>query len=159
MPDPDDHIHATPDAVLPPARSGAAGDDLDDEVGDDAVGELGELGGLSGGLDLGSLLDLAGQMQQQLEHAQAEAGATVLEGVAGGGVVKVGVTGSGDFTSVTIDAQVVDPVDVEMLQDLVLAALHDAMAQVREVQGSGAGGALGGLPDLGGLGDLFGGAG
>jgi len=45
------------------------------------------------------------------------------------------------------------------LQDLVLAALHDAMAQVRDLQGSGAGGALGGLPDLGGLGDLFGGAG
>jgi DNA-binding YbaB/EbfC family protein len=158
MPDPDDHIHATPDAVLPPATSGA-GDDLD--VGDDqeAVEGLGDLGALTGGLDLGSLLDLAGQMQQQLEQAQAEAAATVLEGVAGGGVVKVGVTGSGDFTSVTIDAQVVDPADVEMLQDLVLAALHDAMAQVRGVQGAGAGGALGGLPDLGGLGDLFGGAG
>jgi DNA-binding YbaB/EbfC family protein len=158
MPDPDDHIHATPDAVLPPATSGP-GDDLD--VGDDAeaVEGLADLGALTGGLDLGSLLDLAGQMQQQLEQAQAEAAATVLQGVAGGGVVKVGVTGSGDFTSVTIDAQVVDPADVEMLQDLVLAALHDAMAQVREVQGSGAGGALGGLPDLGGLGDLFGGAG
>lgn len=158
MPDPDDHIHATPDAVLPPATSGA-GDDLD--VGDDqeAVEGLGDLGALTGGLDLGSLLDLAGQMQQQLEQAQAEAAATVLQGVAGGGVVKVGVTGSGDFTSVTIDAQVVDPADVEMLQDLVLAALHDAMAQVRGVQGAGAGGALGGLPDLGGLGDLFGGAG
>jgi DNA-binding YbaB/EbfC family protein len=158
MPDPDDPIHATPDAVIPPTPARRTGDELEGDLDDDepTVG-AGDLGALMGGLDLGSLLDLAGQMQEQLVQAQAEADATVLEGAAGGGMVKVAVTGGGDFISVTIDPEVVDPADVEMLQDLVLAALHDAMAQVRAVQGPGAGGALGGLPDLGSLGDLFGG--
>ena len=145
MPDPDDHIHATPDAVLPPAVPGEAGDDLDDDVDDDAVEGLGDLGALSGGLDLGSLLDLAGQMQQQLVQAQAEAAATVLEGVAGGGVVKVGVTGSGDFTSVTIDALVVDPTDVEMLQDLVVAAVNDAIRASRALEAEKMAAVTGGL--------------
>ena len=156
MPDPDDRPHATPDAVLPPELrrpAPAPPDDLAAPAG--AADPLGALG-LGGGLDLGSLLDMAGQVQQQLAQAQAQAEAATYEGVAGGDVVKVTVTGAGEFLSVTIDPEVVDPADVEMLQDLVLAALHDAMAQVHESQGSAIGG---GLPDLGTLGDLFGGAG
>ena len=76
---------------------------------------------------------------------------TVVEGVAGGGVVKVTVTAAMDFQSITISPDAVDPDDVEMLQDLVLAALHDAVDQVQELQS----GALGGV-DMGGLGGLLG---
>src|SRR5215210_7477809 len=70
--------------------------------------------------DLSQLLEQAQAMQQQLMEAQAQAAEQVVEGVSGGGVVKVTVTGGMDFQSVTIDPAAVDPEDVEMLQDLVL---------------------------------------
>jgi DNA-binding YbaB/EbfC family protein len=91
----------------------------------------------------------AGQMQAQLMAAQEQAASTVVEGVAGGGAVRIAVTGAFEFQSVTISPDAVDPDDVEMLQDLILAALRDA---ADEIQGL----AQGGL-DLGGLGSgLFG---
>ena len=93
--------------------------------------------------DLGSLLEQA----QQLMAAQAEAAEVVHEGVAGGGAVRIEVTGGGEFRNVTIGPDAVDPDDVEMLQDLVLAALHDATAKVAAAQQQ----ALGGLGGLGGL--------
>ena len=98
--------------------------------------------------DLSKLLEQAQAMQQQLMEAQAAAAEQVVEGVAGGGVVKVTVTGGMDFQSVTIDPAAVDPDDVEMLQDLVLAAIHDAVGRVNELQQDslgGLGGALGGM--------------
>jgi len=106
------------------------------------------------GLDLGGLLEQAGRLQEQLASAQQEAASRVVTGVAGGGAVRVEVTGAMEFQSVTISPQAVDPADVEMLQDLVLAALHDAVDQVNELQA----GSMGGLGDLGGLdlGGLFG---
>ena len=89
------------------------------------------------------------------EPAQAEAASTVVEGSAGGGAVKVEVTGGLDFRSVQIDPSVIDPEDPSLLEDLVLAALHDAVSQVNEMQQ----GAVGGL-DLGALGGgLMGGGG
>jgi nucleoid-associated protein EbfC len=112
---------------------------------------------------LDSLLQSAQQMQQQLVEAQNEVAATVVEGQAGGGAVKVEVNGGFEFIAVHIAAEAVDPDDVEMLEDLVLAALHDAAAKIAELQSqslqSGMGGldALGGLGGLGGLGELFGG--
>ena len=108
--------------------------------------------------DLQQLLAQAQQMQEQLIAAQAEAAEQVLEGQAGGGAVRVEVTGGMEFRSVTIRPDAVDPADVEMLQDLVLAALNDAMARVNEAQ-QGAMGGLGlggGGGDLGGLGGLLG---
>lgn len=92
----------------------------------------------------------AQQMQEQLLAAKAEAAEQVVQGQAGGGAVQVEVTGGMEFRSVTIDPAAVNPDDVEMLQDLVLAALHDAMARVGEIQqgvtsGLGLGGGLGGL--------------
>ena len=98
--------------------------------------------------DLSQLLQQAQVMQQQLMEAQAQAAEQVVEGVAGGGVVKVTVTGGMDFRSVRIDPSAVDPEDVEMLEDLVLAAIHDAVARVNDLQQEslgGLGGALGGL--------------
>lgn len=96
--------------------------------------------------DLGGLLGQAQKMQEQMVQAQAAAAETVVEGRAGGGVVRIEATGGLEFRSVTIDPSAVDPDDVDMLQDLVLAALHDAVAKANEAQA----GAMGGL-DLGGL--------
>jgi len=104
---------------------------------------------------MGDLLKQAQKMQEQLMEAQAAAAEQVVEGQAGGGVVKVTVTGGMEFRSVTIDPDAVDPDDVPMLEDLVLAAIHDAVARAREVTEEAMGGLgamMGGLP-VGGLAD------
>src|SRR5436190_24181045 len=100
---------------------------------------------------MNDLLKQAQKMQQQLMEAQATAAEQVVEGQAGGGVVKVTVTGALEFRSVAIDPSAVDPSDVEMLEDLVLAAVHDAVAKAQALSQQ----AMGGL-DLGGLGGLLG---
>lgn len=101
--------------------------------------------------DLGALLEQAQAMQEQLLAAQAAAAETVVEGQAGGGVVKVRVNGGYEFQSVEISPDAVDPDDVEMLQDLVLAALHDAATRLAETQSQAMGDVgIDGL-DLGGL--------
>jgi DNA-binding YbaB/EbfC family protein len=106
------------------------------------------LGGGAAGMDLGGLME---QAQQMLAGAQ-EAAAEIVEGSSGGGVVKIEVDGGFNFHSVAIDVSVVDPNDVEMLNDLVLAALRDASTQLQGSQSD----AMGGM-DLGGLGGLLGG--
>jgi hypothetical protein len=108
------------------------------------------LGGLGGLGDLGGLLESA----QQAVSAQARAADEVVEGTAGGGVVTIEMTGSGEVRSVTLSRDVVDPDDVDMLQDLIVAALHDAGLKVTALQRQALG-ALGDL-DLGGLGGMLG---
>ena len=103
--------------------------------------------------NMNELLKQAQKMQEQLLAARAEAEEQEVEGQAGGGVVKVRVTGGMEFRSVTIDPSAVDPDDVSMLEDLVLAAIRDAVAKAGEISEK----AMGGF-DLGGLGSgLFGG--
>ena len=123
-----------------------ASDSTDLPLPAEATG-LGELGGLG---DLGGLLESA----QQAVSAQARAADEVVEGTAGGGVVTVEMTGSGEVRSVTLSRDVVDPDDVDMLQDLIVAALHDASLKVTALQRQALG-ALGDL-DLGGLGGMLG---
>ena len=94
------------------------------------------------GLDIGKLLEQAQAMQEQLLAAQS---AATYEGSSGGGVVRITVSGTGEFLSVSIRPDAVDPDDIELLEDLVLAALHDAGAQVAAATRDGIGGALGGL--------------
>jgi len=102
--------------------------------------------------DMSALLKQAQQMQEQLLAARAEAETQEVEGQSGGGVVKIRVTGGMDFRGVTIDPSAVDPDDVAMLEDLVLAAIHDAVAKAGAVSEQAMGGLdLGGL-NLGGLG-------
>ena len=111
------------------------------------------------GLDIGALLSQVGQMQQHLASAQQQAADTVVVGSAGGGAVKVEVSGGMEFHSVTIDSSVVDPAHVDELQDLVLAALRDATEKAQQLQADALGqvGFGGGLGDLGGLSGLLGG--
>jgi DNA-binding YbaB/EbfC family protein len=108
-----------------------------------------------GAADLGSLLSQAMEMQQQVVAAQAQAASTEVEGQAGGGAVRVVVTGAMEFRAVHIAPAAVDPDDVDMLQDLVLAALHDAVDQINQLQEQ----SLGGFGDAlagSGLGDMLG---
>jgi DNA-binding YbaB/EbfC family protein len=101
--------------------------------------------------DLNDLLRQAMAMQEQLMAAQQEAAERTVAGTAGGGLVRVVMTGGGDPTEVHIAPDAIDPDDPELLEDLVLAAFRDALQQVRELQSS----AVGGL-DLGSLGNLDG---
>lgn len=105
--------------------------------------------------DMSALLAQAQQMSEQLIAQQSAAQETEVEGHAGGGAVIVRMTGGGEFLSVKIAPSAVDPDDVEMLEDLVLAALNDAVSSAGQLM---AGPDLGGL-DLGGLdlGGLLGG--
>lgn len=91
------------------------------------------------------------QMQTDMAAAQEALAAETVEGSAGGGVVKVVVTGSGDVQRVSIDASVVDPDDIETLEDLVVAAVADGLRRASELQSSRLGAVTGGL-DLGSLG-------
>ncbi|WP_037601892.1 YbaB/EbfC family nucleoid-associated protein [Streptacidiphilus rugosus] len=105
--------------------------------------------------DMQALLQQAQQMQQQLAQAQAELAAAVVDGSAGGGLVKATVSGAGELKALVIDPKAVDPEDTETLADLVLAAVRDATAAAQRLaaerlgplaQGLGGGGGIPGLP-------------
>jgi len=98
------------------------------------------------------LLKQAQKMQQQVASAQAELAEAQLTGTAGGGLVTVTITGTGEITGVKIDPKAVDPDDVETLEDLVLAALHNTTEAVRELTEEKMGPVTSGLGGLGGLG-------
>jgi DNA-binding YbaB/EbfC family protein len=91
------------------------------------------------------------QMQADMEATQAALAAEVVEGSAGGGMVKVTVSGSGEVQRVSIDPSVVDPEDIETLEDLVVAAVADGLRRAAEMQSTRLGAVTGGL-DLGSLG-------
>ena len=74
-----------------------------------------------------NMLKQAQQMQARLAAVQEEIAVARTEATAGGGVIKVSVIGGSTVESITIDPEVVDPEDVEMLQDLILAATNEAM--------------------------------
>lgn len=78
-------------------------------------------------MSMGNLQKMAMQMQQDMARAQRELEAATVEGSAGGGVVKAVVSGKQELLSLVIDPSAVDPEDVEMLQDLVLAAVNEAL--------------------------------
>jgi len=82
---------------------------------------------------MSALLAQAQQMQQKLMEAQQQLANAELLGQAGGGLVKVLVKGSGEVVSVTIDPKVVDPSDIETLQDLIVGAMADASKQVTKM--------------------------
>jgi nucleoid-associated protein EbfC len=119
-------------------------DEPDDDDGISTPIGLPDLSGVSPE-GMGGLLEQA----QKLMEAQQAASEREVEGVAGGGVVRVRTTGTGHVLGVTIDPQVVDPADVGMLEDLVVAALHDMNAQLLAIQREAMG-------PLSGLGDIFG---
>jgi nucleoid-associated protein EbfC len=84
-------------------------------------------------MGMANLQRMAQQMQQEMLRVQIELEAVQVDGSAGGGVVKAVVTGKQELVSVAIDPDAVDPSDVEMLQDLIVAAVNDALRASREV--------------------------
>jgi hypothetical protein len=91
-----------------------------------------------------------GQMAQQLQKAQADLAEKRAEGTAGGGAVHVVITGGMKIESLKIDKEVIDPDDAEMLEDLITAALNEALAKVQSLQM----GQLAGLAGSIGLGNI-----
>ena len=84
-------------------------------------------------MGMANLQRMAQQMQQEMLRVQTELEAAQVDGSAGGGVVKAVVTGKQELVSITIEPDAVDPSDVEMLQDLIVAAVNDALRASREL--------------------------
>jgi DNA-binding YbaB/EbfC family protein len=84
-------------------------------------------------MGMANLQRMAQQMQQEMVRVQGELEAATVDGSSGGGVVSATVTGKQELVSITIDPTVVDPGDVDMLQDLVVAAVNDALRASREL--------------------------
>ena len=103
--------------------------------------------------DMAMIMQQAQKMQEQLIAAQAELASAEVTGQAGNGLVQVTMTAAGDVRAVRIDPKVVDPDDVDTLQDLVVGALHDAARAAQQLQAEKMGPLAGGLGgDMGGLG-------
>jgi DNA-binding YbaB/EbfC family protein len=96
-------------------------------------------------MGFGNLAKMAQQMQADMARAERELVEVRIEGTSGGGAVKAVVTGKRDLVSISIDRDVVDPEDVEMLQDLVLAAVGDALQQAKRAEEERMGRITGGL--------------
>jgi len=100
-----------------------------------------------------NMLEQLAQMQERLQKAQEEIENRVAEATAGGGAVKVEITGGYRVKSLKIDPDAVDPDDLGMLEDLVIAAVNEALQQVQAFHSQGLGAVTGGLEGaLGGLG-------
>ena len=88
--------------------------------------------GMGGMGNMQGMLQKVQKMQAEMQKVQADLQARTFESAAGGGAVKVTVTGKKELTGIVIDPQVVDPEDVEMLQDLILMATNDALSKIDE---------------------------
>jgi DNA-binding YbaB/EbfC family protein len=102
-------------------------------------------------MGMGNLQRMALQMQQEMARVQAELETATVDGSAGGGAVRATVTGKQDLVGLVIDPSAVDPDDVEMLQDLVMAAVNDALRASRALAEEKMGAVTAGLriPGLG----------
>jgi DNA-binding YbaB/EbfC family protein len=108
-------------------------------------------GGLAGRSSIGGGGNPLAAAQEMLAKAQQELAATAIEGSAGGGAVRVTMSGEQKITAIVLEPEVVDPADVEMLQDLIMAAIADASEKAAELQSKSFGAITGGLglPGLG----------
>jgi DNA-binding YbaB/EbfC family protein len=108
-------------------------------------------------LNIGQIAKMAQQMQTQMAQAQEELRETTLEATAGGGAVRVVITGAQEVRSVEIDPSAIDPDEADMLQDLVMTAVNEAITRSKELERermAGIAGGLGipGMPGLPGMG-------
>ncbi|HRP46494.1 MAG TPA: YbaB/EbfC family nucleoid-associated protein [Trueperaceae bacterium] len=102
-------------------------------------------------MNIQKLMKEAQRAQQKVNEAQERLASMTVEGSAGAGLVRAEATGDGPVTKVRIDAKVVDASDVEMLEDLVTAAVSDAQRKAKELQEKEMGAAMGGMGGLGGM--------
>lgn len=97
------------------------------------------------GMNMQQMMRQAQKMQKELAKAQEEVAAMTFEGTAGGGMVKAVAKGDMSIESIAIDPEAVDPEDVEMLQDMVCAAVNDALRGVNEASSMRMGAVTGGM--------------
>ncbi len=111
-------------------------------------------GGFPGGMpgNMGNLMKQAQKMQKQMEEAQKQLEEQEFTAAAGGGAVQVTVSGKREVLKVTLAEEAVDPDDVEMLEDMIVAAVNEALRQVDEASAAGMSQLAGGLGGLGGFG-------
>jgi len=102
--------------------------------------------------DMNKMLREAQRMQEELAKAQAEAAKEIVEASAGGGMVTVKANGAGEIVEIAIDPRAIDPDDPELLADMVLAAVNEALRSAQGLMQSKVSGLIPG--DLGGLGGL-----
>lgn len=98
------------------------------------------MGGFGGGMNMQALMKQAQKMQQdmqdKMEKAEEELENTTLTGTAGGGMVEVTCNGKKKITAITIKPEIVDPDDIEMLEDLIVAGVNEALAKADELEKS-----------------------
>jgi len=106
-----------------------------------------------GGFDMNALMKQAQQMQEQMVRVQEELAQETVDASAGGGMVTVKATGAGEISEIKIDPKAIDPDDPELLEDMVIAAVNEALRSAQALAQSkmGAATGLGGM-DLGGMG-------
>ena len=104
--------------------------------------------GMGGGMNPQQMMMKVQRMQKQMQEAQEEIANTELEASAGGGMVTVKMTGGYKMVSVEIKPEAVDPEDVEMLQDMVLAAMNEVLSKVEKLSEEKMGAFSGGMPGL-----------
>ncbi len=102
-------------------------------------------------MNMQKLMKEAQKAQQKMQEAQERLANLSVQGSAGGGLVMATASGDGAITGVKIDKGTVDPEDVELLEDLVMAAVNDAQRKAKELQESEMGAAMGGMGGLGGM--------
>lgn len=107
-------------------------------------------------MNIGQIAKMAQQMQAQMAQAQEELRETTLEATAGGGAIRVVITGAQEIRTIEIDPSAVDPEEVEMLQDLILTAVNDAIGRSKELERERMGAVAGGLgiPGMPGMGSI-----
>ncbi|HEY1585790.1 MAG TPA: YbaB/EbfC family nucleoid-associated protein [Polyangia bacterium] len=118
---------------------------MSEQQGGGGGGEGGGGGGFPGGLDLGAMMQQAQQLQEQMLKAQEEAKLKTVEASAGGGMVTVTITGGFEVKALKIDPACIDPKDPSMLQDLIIAAINQAIAKAQELQAGAVSSVTGGL--------------
>ena len=113
----------------------------------------GGYGGFGGGMpgNMNNILKQAQKMQKQMEEAQAALDDEVVTATAGGGAIEVTMTGNKVLTSVRIDKEAVDPEDVEMLQDMIVAVVNEALKKVEALSEEKMAKITGGASGLNGL--------
>ena len=95
---------------------------------------MAKFGGFGGGMNMQQMMKQAQKMQEQMQRAQEELEETEVEGTAGGELVTVTMNGKKKMLAVSIKPEAVDPDDVEMLEDLIIAAYNDAYEQAEELE-------------------------
>jgi hypothetical protein len=96
-------------------------------------------------VDMGKMMKQARKLQQQMGKLQEELGSKTVEATTGGGMVKVVATGKRELVSIEMSPEVVDPDDIEMLQDLTLAAVNEALRKAEELSQNEMGKIAGGM--------------